>query len=254
MKQKSDFPDLFSVTAQVEGLGFDPTCAMSNLHLKLEGTFVHQRIKRLFSELDAAGFRYFKPECYLGDEWFCPDGVVAISIPFYLADPRLIEIERRAMGTAEGENLRDFMQYIRHEAGHCFDHAYKIRQRRDFRTVFGDSKRKYHPEHYLADPKSKDFVINLPENYAQAHPDEDFAETFAVWLDPGSNWANTYRSWPNALAKLNYVDDLAHRFMDKRPIKKDSWDSRGRKLSHHDYAVSRLRRSLKRHYEMRLKL
>jgi len=43
--------------------------------------------------------------------------------------------------------------------------------------------------------------------YAQSHPDEDFAETFAVWLTPDSTWADRYRGWP-VLKKLQYVDGL----------------------------------------------
>src|SRR5574341_1303894 len=52
------------------------------------------------------------------------------------------------------------------------------------------------------------FVRHLEGWYAQKHPDEDFAETFAVWLTPGSRWRMRYRNWP-AIRKLRYMDRIA---------------------------------------------
>jgi hypothetical protein len=53
--------------------------------------------------------------------------------------------------------------------------------------------------------------------YAQKHPDEDFAETFAVWLTPGSAWRRRYKGWP-AMRKLRYVDRMARMFGNEDPI------------------------------------
>jgi hypothetical protein len=50
-------------------------------------------------------------------------------------------------------------------------------------------------------------VFNLDAWYAQAHPAEDFAETFAVWLKPGTRWRRQYEDW-GAMRKLEYVDGL----------------------------------------------
>jgi hypothetical protein len=50
-------------------------------------------------------------------------------------------------------------------------------------------------------------VLHLDSWYAQSHPDEDFAETFAVWLTPNTDWQSRYTGWP-ALKKLKYVDEL----------------------------------------------
>jgi hypothetical protein len=50
-------------------------------------------------------------------------------------------------------------------------------------------------------------VLHLDSWYAQSHPDEDFAETFAVWLTPNSEWPQRYKGW-KALKKLEYMDAL----------------------------------------------
>jgi hypothetical protein len=59
-------------------------------------------------------------------------------------------------------------------------------------------------------------VRHLPAWYAQKHPDEDFAETFAVWLNPHSNWREVYADW-NCLNKLLYVDELVKRIGSQPP-------------------------------------
>jgi hypothetical protein len=55
--------------------------------------------------------------------------------------------------------------------------------------------------------------------YAQKHPDEDFAESFAVWLTPRSQWRKRYEGW-GALAKLQYVDRMARKVGDVEPIRR----------------------------------
>ena len=60
---------------------------------------------------------------------------------------------------------------------------------------------------YRPRPYSRSYVIHLDDWYAQSHPDEDFAETFAVWLTPDLNWRGLYTGW-KALQKLEYVDEL----------------------------------------------
>jgi hypothetical protein len=65
----------------------------------------------------------------------------------------------------------------------------------------------------------------LPAWYAQKHPDEDFAETFAVWLDPQSNWREVYAEW-SCLPKLLYLDELAHRIGNEPPpVTADNYDT-----------------------------
>jgi hypothetical protein len=98
------------------------------------------------------------------------------------------------------------MKILRHEAGHAIDNAYRLRTRRRRQQIFGPSYMEY-PEYYTPKPYSKSFVLHLDSWYAQSHPDEDFAETFAVWLNPNSDWRRRYADWP-ALKKLEYMDGL----------------------------------------------
>lgn len=176
-----------------------------DLGLDLEKTPLRRRLRRLHAELERRGIT-FRPHAWLAEEWFSPDGVPGIAIPFYLAHPRLERLERRMMREVEGGNADAFMRILRHEAGHALDTAYRLRRRRRWREVFGPASLPY-PNRYRARPGSRRFVQHLGDWYAQAHPTEDFAETFAVWLKPNSSWRSTYAAWP-AYAKLALVDEL----------------------------------------------
>ena len=119
------------------------------------------------------------------------------------------------MGEAEGGNTRLLLRILRHEAGHALDNAYRLRRRKSWRTVFGPASLPY-PARYRARPGSRRYVHHLGEWYAQAHPTEDFAETFAVWLTPKSGWRKSYADWP-ALHKLRAVDELVASVRGVRP-------------------------------------
>jgi hypothetical protein len=177
-----------------------------DLRLKIEGTVLQEAIDRLYGELAMRGIR-FKPHCWLAQEWFSPDGIPGIAIPFYLAHRRLMSIERHFMREVEGGNRNWLMRILRHEAGHAIDSAYRLRRRRRWRDVFGPASLPY-PDTYRPRPGSRRFVQHLGAWYAQAHPTEDFAETFAVWLKPKSGWRREYVGWP-AYAKLQFIDELA---------------------------------------------
>ena len=110
---------------------------------------------------------------WLSEEWFSPDGVPGIAVPFYLAHPRLERLERRIMREAEGGNARLLMRILRHEAGHALDNAYRLRRRRRWRDVFGPASLPY-PARYRARAGSRRYVHHLGEWYAQAHPDRGF--------------------------------------------------------------------------------
>jgi hypothetical protein len=187
---------------------------LADLHVSIAGTFLERPIDVLYEELEARGIR-IRPHCWLSNEWFSPSGVPGIAIPFYLAHPRLIRLERKQMLEAEGASYRECMQLLRHEAGHAIDHAFDLRRRRRWQQVFGKTSEPY-PDAYRPNPTSKRFVMHLPRWYAQSHPDEDFAETFAVWLTPRSPWRARYRGWP-ALQKLEYVDELMSELAGKKP-------------------------------------
>ncbi len=178
---------------------------LRDLELRLETSQLAPYLNRLYRELESRGIA-FKPHAWLAEEWFSPDGVPGFAIPFYLAHPRLERLERRIMREVEGGNTRWLMRILRHEAGHALDNAYRLRRRRRWREVFGPASLPY-PRHYRARPGSRRYVHHLGEWYAQAHPTEDFAETFAVWLKPNSDWRKSYAAWP-ALQKLSLVDEL----------------------------------------------
>jgi len=186
---------------------------MADLPLTVEGTLA-QRIEQLRSELDERGLR-FPLHFYISDEWFTPDGATAIAVPFYLAHPRLERLEESQMFEAEGGEYEWGMRILRHEAGHAIDNAYKLRLRRARRETFGLPSEAY-PEFYTPKPYSKSFVLHLDAWYAQSHPDEDFAETFAVWLTPSSEWSQRYKGW-KALRKLEYMDALMRSLRDQPP-------------------------------------
>jgi hypothetical protein len=183
------------------------------LGVRLEGTWVVSVIDALYAELGQRGIA-LRPHCYLSDEWFSPTNVPAIGIPFYLVHPRLMQLERSMMLEAEGASHRECLRILRHEAGHAIQHAYRVHRRRRWQEVFGKSSTPY-PESYRPNPASRNYVQHLRAFYAQAHPDEDFAETFAVWLQPRARWQRRYEGWP-ALAKLEYVDELMEELKGKR--------------------------------------
>jgi len=187
---------------------------MSDLGLTIKGTEIESRIAEMNAELDARGLT-FRPFYYLSDEWFTPDGVPGIAIPFYLAHPRLAKLELKEMLEVEGGDPESCLRILRHEVGHAIDNAYALRRRPTRRRVFGNPATEY-PEYYTPKPYSKSFVQHLDHWYAQSHPDEDFAETFAVWLDPRSMWATRYAGWP-AQRKLEYMDHLMRQLAHMRP-------------------------------------
>ena len=186
---------------------------ISQLGLRLEGSPVERFVHQLHRELERKGLKRFRPVCYLTDEWGCPDGQPVIGIPFYLADPKLARLER-AMNDLEDE--REIMMYLRHESGHAFNYAYRLYATPEWRRLFGPYNRRYR-EHYRPVPFSRKFVRHIAGWYAQKHPDEDFAETFAVWLTPRSGWRQRYKGWP-ASRKLRYVDRMARQLRDQEPV------------------------------------
>jgi hypothetical protein len=190
-----------------------------DLKLNLEQTLLYRCIRKLYTELESRRIQ-FKPPFYFtcsGDEWGCPDRVPIIGIPFHLADKRLTRIEKE-MGYVSYDK-RDLILLLRHETGHVINYAYKLYEEQEWNDVFGDFYAAYPTNfRFKFNPFSKSYVKSLgePKYYAQAHPDEDFAETFAVWLMPRSNWRNVYRRWPS-IKKLEYVDRVMKRLRNKKP-------------------------------------
>jgi len=220
---------------------------MCRLGVSLDSGFLSKQIDQLYAELEAKHLR-FRPHFWISNEWFTPDGVPGIAVPFYLAHPRLVKLELAQMLEVEGGTPDWCMRILRHEAGHAIENAYRIRRLRSRQQVFGKSSQPY-PQYYRPRPYSRSFVRHLDVWYAQSHPDEDFAETFAVWLTPDSTWTDRYKGWP-VLKKLRYVDSLLQSLADMPPkvitreevdpiqtIKKTLREHYDRKRSH--YGVER---------------
>src|SRR5689334_7197058 len=115
---------------------------MCDLPIAIEGSWLEPRIEELYAELAARGLT-FKPHFWLSAEWFSPDGVPGVAIPFYLAHPRLIKLEKAEMLEVEGGTHEWCMKILRHEAGHAIDNAYRLRNRLRRQRVFGPSYMQY---------------------------------------------------------------------------------------------------------------
>ena len=216
-----------------------------DLGVRVEGSELEGRVAQLHEELRARGIA-LTPAFYLGDEWFTPSEQAVIAIPFWLAHPRLKALELRQVLEVEGGTPEHCMQLLRHECGHAIDHAYRFSRRRRWRQLFGKPDNEATPDIYRPRPYSKSFVRHLPNWYAQAHPDEDFAETFAVWLGvPEREWRSKYRGW-KALDKLEYVDELMKEAAAMRP-------PRVRAPSRRIADAARMRKTLGRYYAERRK-
>ena len=211
-----------------------------DLGVKIKGSPLEQCIKQLERELQKRGFG-FRPHFWLSDEWYCPDGVPGVAIPFFLAHPRLSRLEKYFLLEVDGGNRNMCMKLLRHETGHALLNAYRLEKRKDWRNSFGNPNAKY-PDTYLPKPYSKRFVVHLPNWYAQAHPHEDWAETFATWLQPNSDWRTRYQGWP-ALKKLEFVHELMAEIKIKPP-----------RLTNKNeiYPVEKIRMTLGEYYERKL--
>ena len=184
------------------------------LSIKIPSSPVAPYIRQLHEELKQRGIK-FRPHFWLSDDWFTPDGTPGIALPFYMAHIRLQKLELNQMLEVEGGTAEWCMRILRHETGHAIENAYRLRRLRQRQKLFGKSSKTY-PEWYTPKPYSKRYVVHLDMWYAQSHPDEDFAETFAVWLDPDSNWKERYADWP-AFRKLKYIDELMQNLASKPP-------------------------------------
>jgi hypothetical protein len=187
---------------------------LRDLRIPLDQTWLADCLADLNDELRNRNITV-RAHGWISDEWFSPQHTPGIAFPFYLTHPRLMRLERRMMLEVEGGTRRECMRILRHEAGHVVQQSFRVHRRRRWQELFGRASMPY-PDHYRPNPTSKDYVQHLRRWYAQCHPDEDFAETFAVWLTPRNNWRSRYAGWP-ALEKLEYVDELMGELAGKKP-------------------------------------
>ena len=169
----------------------------------------------LYEEIARRGIP-FRPHAWLSTDWFVADKVPGIAIPFYLAHPRLMKLERKQMLEVEGGTREEMMKILRHECGHALDNAYGLARDAVRTELFGNPSKRY-PDHYRPNPASRRYVQHLRLYYAQSHPLEDFAETFAVIVASRSGgWKKRYADWP-VMRKLEYVDLLLDRLRGEPP-------------------------------------
>ena len=212
-----------------------------DLRLSLKHTAIERHVRKLEDDLRRRGIR-FRPHLWLSTEWFSPDGVPGIAVPFYMAHPRLMRLERKQMEEVEGGNENWLQRILRHELAHALDNAYRLRRRKGWRRTFGKASRPY-PDVYRPRPASRSYVLHLGHWYAQSHPTEDFAETFAVWMQPKARWRRDYADWP-ALRKLEFVDELMQSISSEKPV------VRNRELIE---PLRENRRTLGQHYQWKRK-
>jgi hypothetical protein len=207
--QESSTPRPISLTAPVRELG-----------ARIEGSWIEPVLEEFRGELRARGVNRIRPRVYLSDEWGVPFDTTAIAIPFYLVRPDLIALHGEHAGHLEGATRPEILCYLRHEMGHVVNYGYQLYNRADWVKTFGSIDQPYEEE-YRPEPFSRRFVRHLPGWYAQKHPDEDWAETFAVWLTPGLDWRAEYADWPVARAKLESCDRLMAELRDRDPVVTD---------------------------------
>lgn len=213
--------------------------SLKDVYIPLKETGLQFYVEKLYTELERKGLKHFKPKCYFSDEWFVADGQTSIAIPFYLAHKKLAALEKYHLYEIEGGTPKWFMQLLRHECGHAIDNAYGLKRKKKRQKIFGKSSVPY-DDYYIPKPYSKKYVVHLDTWYAQSHPDEDFAETFAVWLNPRGAWRKHYKDWKQAYKKLEYMDEIMHEIGYQRPkITSRAVDSPQQKIT----------KTLKKHYQ-----
>ena len=211
-----------------------------DLGLTITGTPLERVVAEFQRELERVGIRRLKPDFYLSTEWGVPFESISIGIPFYLARPELVDVHARHVGHLEGVGRAELLRYLRHEMGHVVNYAYRLYEQEEWIKLFGSMTQPY-LEEYRPEPFSQRFVWHLPGWYAQKHPDEDWSETFAVWMTPGLDWRAAYAHWPEALAKLEYCDRTMAILNDRDPLVT---------ATEHDEDVSSLTASLEDYYRV----
>jgi hypothetical protein len=171
-----------------------------------------EAIVQVGNELTARGISW-RPTYVVGEaDFWTADQATSINVPWTLSSMQLWKLVN---DQAEKYSYDDVVRILRHEVGHALGYAFELWRGPVWRAAFGDFFAPYRDEFPIDVTATADFVDHLASmpsspnaHYAQKHPDEDWAETFAVWLDPGSRWRETYADRPGALVKLEAVDRM----------------------------------------------
>lgn len=193
---------------------------INRLGLRIKGTIFEQAIATVRAELRKKGITKLEPEFYLSTGYGCITASPIIALGFYDCSDILKEVNRELRGWYYSE--ADVYNLLRHEIGHAFCYAYELYRRPEFCELFqveGDFFKTYPKgDDYDYNPRSKSYVNPSGDHYAQKHPDEDFAETFQVWLMPRSGWKRKYRHKPTALRKIEYVARVVEELGAQPPV------------------------------------
>ena len=131
---------------------------LKDLKVTVEGTWLQRCLDDLHDELDQRGLRV-RPHAWISSEWFSPDDTPGIAIPFYLAHPRLMRLERKMIIDVEGGTVPECMHILRHEAGHVVQHAYQLHRRRRWQQLFGPASTRY-PDSDRPNPARRLYVYH----------------------------------------------------------------------------------------------
>lgn len=187
----------------------------SALRFEVSQSWLAPLLAQVKSELKSRGIAPFF-HTWVAEEWFSPDGCPGIAVPYYLFHPSLIRLQKSYGLEVEGDTKAKALKLIRHEVGHAIENAWRLRRRKKRQQLFGLSTTPY-PTVYRPTP-SENFVTHLGHDYAQSHPDEDWAETFAVWLATSKQtWRRRYAG-TLALEKLEYCDSIMNEIKGTRAL------------------------------------
>src|SRR5262249_59838670 len=84
---------------------------LKDLKVTIAGTWLERCLKDLHDELAARGLR-IRPHAWMSNEWFSPDDTPGIAIPFDLAHPLLMRLERKRMIDVEGGTVAECMRIL----------------------------------------------------------------------------------------------------------------------------------------------
>jgi hypothetical protein len=195
---------------------------LNRLNLSLEDCWLNEAVRIARADLKRCGLTRLQPYFYLSTGYGTVAGTTSIALGFYDCHPLLRDLNRQLRGFEYSWD--DIVSLLRHELGHAFAYAYKLYRRKDFRSAFNVKGNYFNTypatNRYVerANPWSRDYVNPSGDHYAQKHPDDDFAETFSVWLQPDYNWRKTYKLYPGALRKLEFVDSLVAELRRQDPV------------------------------------
>ena len=186
----------------------------------IPSNFILNCIRTVQKEINDKGIK-LELKYYASDEWGTVNKFPIIAIPFSYYYPifKPIEDDRICL------DKKAIIEILHHEVGHCILYAFEIYKRPDFAEAFGDFNAPYPDNGFVENFKpilvGKEFVRHLPDcnwSYGALHCDEDFAETFSVWLERDRKfWKQKYLGG-KAFEKLLYMDRLMKEIQDIEPL------------------------------------